>query len=74
MEHEDRLAWFGVEHLRAALSATGRELVVLDPEETTDDLVGEMTDVLISLCVRLCRQRAAKNRAIAAATAKDTDS
>lgn len=76
VEHRDRLARFGVEHLQAALSATGRELVILDPEETTDDLVKDMTDVLTSMCARLYGQRAAKNRAaraIAAATGKDQD-
>ncbi|MFC5747957.1 IS607 family transposase [Actinomadura rugatobispora] len=74
VEHRDRLARFGVEHLQAALSATGRELVILDPEETTDDLVKDMTDVLTSMCARLYGQRAAKNRAaraIAAATSKE---
>jgi Predicted site-specific integrase-resolvase len=48
--------------------------VVLDPEETTDDLVKDMTDVLTCMCARLYGQRAAKNRAaraIAAATAKE---
>lgn len=77
VEHKDRLARFGVEHLQAALSASGRELVILDPQETTDDLVKDMTDVLTSLCARLYGQRAAKNRAaraIAAVTAKDTES
>lgn len=76
VEHRDRLARFGVEHLQAALSATGRELVILDPEETTDDLVKDMTDVLTSMCARLYGQRAAKDRAaraIAAATGKDQD-
>ncbi len=74
VEHRDRLARFGVEHLQAALSATGRELVVLDPEDTTEDLVKDMTDVLTAMCARLYGQRAAKNRAaraIAAATAKE---
>lgn len=77
VEHKDRLARFGVEHLQAALSATGRELVILDPEETTDDLVEDMTDVLTSMCALLYGQRAAKNRAaraVAAATAKDAES
>jgi putative resolvase len=71
VEHKDRLARFGVEHLQAALAATGRELLVLDPEESTDDLVKDMTDVLTSMCARLYGQRAAKNRAaraVAAAT------
>lgn len=35
-----RLARFGVEYLDAVLSASGRHLVVLDPGETADDLVG----------------------------------
>lgn len=71
VEHKDRLARCGVEHLQAALSATGRQLIVLDPEESTDDLVRDMTDVLTSMCARLYGQRAAKNRAaraVAAAT------
>lgn len=63
VEHRDRLARFGVEHLEAALSATGRRLVVLDPAETTDDLAGDITEVLTSMCARLYGRRSAKNRA-----------
>ncbi|MFD8033853.1 IS607 family transposase [Streptomyces sp. NPDC059717] len=63
VEHRDRLARFGVEHLEAVLSASGRRLVVLDPGETTDDLVRDITEVLTSMCARLYGQRAAKNRA-----------
>jgi putative resolvase len=63
MEHRDRLARFGVEHLEAALSATGRRLVVLDPQEMTSDLVRDITEVLTSMCARLYGQRVAKNRA-----------
>jgi putative resolvase len=71
VEHRDRLARFGVEHLQAALAASGRRLIVLDPDETTDDLVRDMTEVLTSMCARLYGQRATKNRAaraVAAAT------
>ena len=71
VEHRDRLARFGVEHVEAVLSATGRRLVVLDPQETTSDLVRDITEVLTSMCARLYGQRSAKNRAtraIAAAT------
>jgi putative resolvase len=74
VEHRDRLARFGVEHLEAALSASGRRLVVLDPEETTDDLVRDITEVLTSMCARLYGRRSARNRAaraIAAATGQD---
>ena len=66
VEHRDRLARFGVEHLQAALSASGRRLVVLDPAETTetaDDLVDDITEVLTSMCARLYGRRTAKNRA-----------
>ncbi|MEU9362949.1 IS607 family transposase [Streptomyces sp. NPDC048301] len=63
VEHRDRLARFGVEHLEAVLSASGRRLVVLDPTETADDLVRDITEVLTSMCARLYGRRAAKNRA-----------
>lgn len=74
VEHRDRLARFGVEHLEAVLSASGRRLVVLDPTETADDLVRDITEVLTSMCARLYGRRAAKNRAaraVAVATAED---
>lgn len=76
VEHRDRLARFGVEHLQAALAASGRRLVVLDPEETTSDLVRDITEVLTSMCARLYGQRAAKNRAaraIAMATGESSE-
>ncbi|MDT3723376.1 IS607 family transposase [Streptomyces sp. DSM 41972] len=63
VEHRDRLARFGVEHLEAALSASGRRLVVLDPTGTADDLVRDITEVLTSMCARLYGRRTAKNRA-----------
>jgi putative resolvase len=63
VECRDRLARFGVEYLEAVLSASGRRLVVLDPTETADDLVRDITEVLTSMCARLYGQRAAKNRA-----------
>jgi putative resolvase len=68
VEHRDRLARFGVEHLQAALSAQGRRLVVVDPGETSDDLVGDMIDVLTSFCARLYGRRGARNRALRAVT------
>ncbi|KOG91826.1 IS607 family transposase [Streptomyces varsoviensis] len=76
VERRDRLARFGVEHLEAVLSASGRRLVVLDPTETADDLVRDITEVLTSMCARLYGRRAAKNRAaraVAVATAEDAE-
>jgi putative resolvase len=69
VEHRDRLARFGVEHLEAALAAQGRRIVVLDPAETSDDLVGDMVEVLTSFCARLYGRRGARNRALRALTA-----
>ncbi len=69
VEHRDRLARFGVEHLEAALSAQGRRIVVADPGETTDDLVRDMIEVLTSMCARLYGRRGARNRAMRAVTA-----
>jgi putative resolvase len=66
VEHRDRLARFGVEHVEAALWASGRRLVVLNQDETTEDLVREMTEVLTSMCARLYGGRSARRRAAAA--------
>ena len=74
VEHRDRLARFAVEHLEAALSACGRRLVILDPAETTNDLVRDITEVLTSMRARLYGKRAANTvakRAIEAAVGED---
>jgi len=66
VEHRDRLARFGVEHLEAALSAQGRRIVVVDAGEVDDDLIRDMTEVLTSFCARLYGRRGARNRAVRA--------
>ncbi|MGH9059004.1 MAG: IS607 family transposase [Acidimicrobiales bacterium] len=66
VEHRDRLARFGIEHLEAALSAQGRRVAVVDDGEVDDDLVRDMTEVLTSFCARLYGRRGARNRAIKA--------
>lgn len=71
VEHRDRLARFGVEHLEAVLSASGRRLAVLDPAETADDLVRDITEVLTSMCGRLYGRRGARNRAARAVAVGD---
>ncbi len=68
VEHRDRLARFGVEYLEAALSAQGRKLVVVEPGETSDDLMGDMIEVLTGFCARLYGRRGARNRALRAVT------
>jgi putative resolvase len=69
VEHRDRLVRFGVEYLEAALAAQGRRLLVVDPGESTDDLMRDMIDVLTEFCARLYGRRGARNRALRAVTA-----
>jgi predicted site-specific integrase-resolvase len=69
VEHRDRLARFGSEYIEAALAASGRTLVVIDPSEMKDDLVQDMIAILTSFCARLYGRRAAKNRAAKAIAA-----
>ncbi|GGK71859.1 IS607 family transposase [Sphaerisporangium melleum] len=66
VEHRDRLTRFGLEHLSAALQATGRRIVVIDDAEVDDDLVRDMTEVLTWFCARLYGRRSATRRAKAA--------
>ena len=71
VERSDRFARFGAEYVEAALAASGRRLLVVDPAEVDDDLVRDVTEILTSLCARLYGKRAAANRAaraVAAAT------
>lgn len=63
VEHTDRLMRFGTEYVEAALTAQGRKLVVVDPQELKDDLVQDMIEVLTSFCARLYGRRSAKNKA-----------
>lgn len=66
VEHRDRFCRFGseyVEAVEAALAAQGRRLVVVDSAEVDDDLVRDMTEILTSMCARLCGKRVAANRA-----------
>ncbi|GAS88963.1 resolvase domain-containing protein [Mycolicibacterium brisbanense] len=69
VEHRDRLARFGVEHLEAALSAQGRGIMVADQGETVDDLVCDMIEVLTSMCARLYGRHGARNPGMRAVTA-----
>jgi predicted site-specific integrase-resolvase len=76
VEHRGRFCRFGSEYVQAALAAQGRELVVVDTAEVDEDLVGDMTEILSSMCARLYGKRAAQNRArraVAAAAADDCE-
>jgi predicted site-specific integrase-resolvase len=45
------------------MSVAGRTLLVMDPGDVGDDLVGDMTVILTSWCARRYGRRAAANRA-----------
>ncbi len=63
VKHRDRVARFGSEYLEAALAASGRRLIVMEPNEGKDDLVPDMVEVLTSFCARLYGRRLARRRA-----------
>jgi putative resolvase len=69
VEHRERAARFGVEHVQAALSAQGRSIVMLDGTEVEDDLVRDMTEIITSFCARPYGRRSAERRAVAALSA-----
>jgi putative resolvase len=71
--HRDRLARMNAELVEAALWAHGRRLVVLEDGEVTDDLVGDMVEVLTSFCARLYGRRSARNRALKAVRCAERD-
>ena len=63
VEHRDRRARFGVEHREAALAATGRRIIVVNPDEVKDDLVRDMIEVVALMCAGRCGRRSARRRA-----------
>ena len=70
VEDRDGLTRFGFDHVAACLAGAGRRIVVLDAAETSDDVVGEVTEVLALLCVRLYGRRSVSRcaaRAVAVA-------
>ena len=63
--YRDRFARFGTEYVEAALSARGLSIVGLS--EVDDDLVWDVTEVLMFLCARRAAAGGAK-RAVEAVT------
>ena len=63
VEHRERLCRFGFEYLEAALAGRGARVLVMEDGELDDDLVGDVTEVMTSLCARLYGRRSARRRA-----------
>ena len=68
-EHRDRFAGFGAEYAEAALAASGRGLLVVDPAGVDEDLVRDVTEILTALCARRYGRRGAADRAARAVAA-----
>ncbi|MDQ1308127.1 MAG: hypothetical protein QG671_3961 [Actinomycetota bacterium] len=73
VEHRDRFARFGAEYVQAVLEVDGRRLLVVDPVEVDDDLMGDVTEILTSFCARLYGERAAADRVARAVAALAED-
>ena len=63
VEHRERLCRFGFEYLEAALAGRGARIFVMEEGELEDDLVGDVTEVMTSLCARLYGRRSVRRRA-----------
>ena len=61
VEHKDRLTRFGFEYIETLLRSQSREVIVVDKNELSDDLVRDMIEVLTSFCARLYGKRSARN-------------
>jgi putative resolvase len=63
VEHKDRASRFGVAFIQVLLSMQGRELVVVNTADTTqDDLMGDFVAIITSFAARLYGRRRAKRR------------
>jgi putative resolvase len=63
MEHQDRGTRFGFRYIETLLKAYGREIeVVNQAENSTEDLLADLTSIVYSFCTRLYGQRRAKRK------------
>jgi putative resolvase len=63
IEHKDRGTRFGFRYIETLLKTYGREIeVVNQAENTTEDLLADLTSIVYSFCARLYGQRRAKRK------------
>lgn len=63
VEHTDRATRFGFRYLETLLKTQGRTLeVVNQAENSTEDLLADLTAIIYSFCARLYGQRRAKRK------------
>ena len=63
IEHKDRGTRFGFRYIETLLKTSGREIeVVNQAENSTEDLLADLTSIVYSFCARLYGQRRAKHK------------
>jgi predicted site-specific integrase-resolvase len=63
IEHKDRGTRFGFRYIETLLKAMGREIEVVNTaENSTEDLLSDLTSIIYSFCARLYGQRRAKRK------------
>lgn len=63
IEHKDRGTRFGFRYIETLLKTYGREIeVVNQAENSTEDLLADLTSIVYSFCARLYGQRRAKRK------------
>jgi putative resolvase len=63
VEHKDRGARFGFRYIETLLQVQGRKIeVVNQAENSTEDLLADLTSIIYSFCARLYGQRRAKRK------------
>lgn len=63
VEHKDRASRFGVAYIQTLLAVQQRELVVVNPAQTTEeDLMSDLVSIITSFVARLYGRRRAKRK------------
>lgn len=63
IEHKDRGTRFGFRYIETLLKTCGREIEVANQaENSTEDLLADLTSIIYSFCARLYGQRRAKRK------------
>jgi predicted site-specific integrase-resolvase len=63
IEHKDRGTRFGFRYIETLLKTYGREIEVVNmAENSTEDLLSDLTSIIYSFCARLYGQRRAKRK------------
>lgn len=63
VEHKDRATRFGFRYLEILLQSQGRQIEVVNmAENSTEDVLADLTSIIYSFCTRLYGQRRAKRK------------